>query len=62
MSSDMKDARWGLAYEWARSRGMGYEDFTYTGWQKLLDAAQRTVDLNPGIVEYWAARFRGEDA
>lgn len=58
MSSDMKDARWALADNWAEAWGLEFEDFTYAGWQKILDEAQRKLDKNPGDVEYWATRFR----
>lgn len=57
MSSAMKDARWALAYNWAEIRGLEYEDFSFQGWQKILDEAQRTLDENPGVVSYWAEKF-----
>lgn len=67
MSSDMKDARWGLAYYIARCIGteifpveLEYEDFTYRGWQKVLDEAQRRLDKYPEEIDMWAKEFRSE--
>lgn len=61
MSSDMKDARWGLAHYMADSfMGLEYEDFTYPGWQKVLDEAQRRLDKYPDEIDKWAKEFRGE--
>jgi len=57
MSSEMKDARWALAREWAEIRGLEYGDFSYRGWQKILDHAQRILDETPGNVSYWAEKF-----
>lgn len=59
MSSDMKDARWGLANYYAEQAGMTFEDYTYAGWQKLLDRAQLTLDREPDDIDYWANEFRG---
>lgn len=56
----MKDARWGLAYNWASAWGLEYEDFTYSGWQKVLNEAQRKIDKYPEDIPFWAKRFRGE--
>lgn len=60
MSSDMKDARWGLAYHYAASQGLTFGDYTYAGWQKLLDQAQEELD-EWGDVEHWANEFRSGD-
>lgn len=57
MSSDMKDARWGLAYNYAKLAGKTYADYDYPGWQELLDLAQEDLD-DYGDVEYWADEFR----
>lgn len=61
MSSDMKDARWGLAFHYAEQAGMVFEDYTYPGWQKLLDQAQLTLDREPDDIAYWANEFRSGD-
>lgn len=47
MSSDMKDARWGLAYHYAKREGKTYEDYEYPQWQALLDTAQAELDQYP---------------
>ncbi len=60
MSSDMKDARWGLATSMAENLGLEYEDFNYSGWEKLLGQAQETLDKYPSGIDYWAKVFRGE--
>lgn len=61
MSSDMKDARWGWAYDYAASLGQDYEDFTYGEWQLILDEAQYVLNNAPrSVVDYWAKEFRGE--
>lgn len=57
MSSEMKDARWALANRFASDLDLEYDDFTYQGWQKILDAAQTTLDENPGLISYWAEKF-----
>lgn len=61
MSSDMKDARWGLAYFYAKLENKTYEDYTYPEWQHLLNVAQTELDEYPGDVEFWAAEFRQDD-
>lgn len=58
MSSDMKDARWGLAHYYAELAGMFFEDYTYAGWQRLLDIAQERLDQEPDDIAYWANEFR----
>lgn len=58
MSSDMKDARWGLANYYAEQAGMVFEDYTYAGWQRLLDIAQERLDQEPDDIAYWANEFR----
>lgn len=58
MSSDLKDARWGLANFYAAGQGLSFEDYTYAGWQKLLDRAQGTLDREPDDIAYWANEFR----
>lgn len=60
MSSDRKDARWGLANRYAAISGLTYDDFTYPQWQALLDAAQCVLDVDPHQVLGWAKEFRGE--
>lgn len=60
MSSPEKDARWGLATHWAEGLGLDFGDFTYHGWQKLLDEAQRKLDKNPSEIPFWAAKGSGE--
>lgn len=62
MSSDMKDARWGLAYHYAKLDGKTYEDYEYPDWQRLLNSAQWELDQYPGDIPFWAARFRQDDA
>lgn len=59
MSSDMKDARWGLADYYAELKGNTFEDYTYAGWQRLLDIAQERLDQEPDDIAYWANEFRG---
>lgn len=62
MSSDMKDARWGLAGNLAHTfLGLEYEDFSYSGWQKVLDEAQRLLEKYPEDIERWANEFRSGD-
>lgn len=61
MSSDMKDARWGLAYHHARKIGVEFQDFTYEGWEKLLAGAQMQLDLFPEDIPFWADEFRKDD-
>lgn len=60
MSSDMKDARWGLAYHYAKLEDKSYEDYIYPEWQALLDTAQAELDQYPGDIPFWAGEFRGE--
>lgn len=60
MSSDMKDARWGLARHYASIGGLTYDDFTYDQWQSLLNVAQCILDVNPYEIDGWAKEFRGE--
>lgn len=61
MSSDLKDARWGLANAIAGVIGAEFQDFTYEGWQKILDEAQRRLDSDPSRVGMWASVFRQDD-
>lgn len=61
MSSDMKDARWGLAFYYAEQEGMFFEDYTYAGWQRLLDIAQERLDREPDDIAYWANEFRSNN-
>lgn len=63
MSSSLKNARWALAYHLAGRYGLDYEDFKYSGWEKLLSLAQEFFDANPEDVGYWAKKFeeRGND-
>lgn len=60
MSSDLKDARWGLAKNYAYLAGKTFEDYDYQGWQELLDLAQEELD-DYGDVEYWAEQFRKQN-
>lgn len=60
MSSDMKDARWGLAKHYAGKIGTEIQDFTYDGWEKLLARAQAHLDIFPEDIPYWAEEFREE--
>lgn len=53
MSSDLKDARWGLAHHYARAES-GFFD-------RLLDLAGAWLDRNPEDVLYWAKKFRRGD-
>lgn len=61
MSSDMKDARWALAYYYAELEGKSFLDFSYEGWEDLLSRAQDFLDDEAeDVVAYWAEEFRGE--
>lgn len=58
MSSDMKDARWGLAYHYANMVDKTYEDYEYPQWQTLLDLAQKELDEFPEDISFWVEQFR----
>lgn len=61
MSSDRKDARWGLAMYYAKLEGKTYDDYDYPQWQALLDSAQDELDKYPEDVEFWVNEFRSQN-
>lgn len=58
MSSDLKDARWGLALSYAEREGKGFTDYTYYEFQRLLDQAQEVLNDHPEDIARWASVFR----
>lgn len=58
MSSDLKDARWGLAGFLAEKDGVDFYSIFYDDKSRYLRAAQVRLDAEPDDVEYWAERFR----
>lgn len=58
MSSDMKDARWGLAYFYAEQENKTFEVCSYPEWQVFLDRAQDELIKYPQDVEFWLEEFR----
>lgn len=59
MSSNLKDARWQLAIEWAAEDGKDFLDLDYY-WKNLyLDPARLRLDLaSEGFIALLAAKFR----
>jgi hypothetical protein len=60
MSSDMKDARWGLAMCMADQNDFDWYDLGYEDTEFFLNRAQAELDDYPEEIEYWAKEFRGE--
>jgi len=58
MSSDMKDARWGLALSFAEREGKEFTDYSYAEFERLLDRAQDVLNDHPEYVAHWAGVFR----
>lgn len=61
MSSDMKDARWGLAMTKAEHNNLDRYNLRYEERDYFLTAAQMELDAFPDEVEYWAGEFRSKD-
>lgn len=60
MSSDMKDARWGLAMARADQGDFGdWYDLSYEDKVFLLERAQAELDEHPEDIVFWAKEFRG---
>lgn len=51
MSSRRKDARWQCAYNMAATLNLDFEDFTGTGWAKLLVMAENFMIQAPDMEE-----------
>ncbi len=61
MSSDLKDARWGLAMWYAASDGMDWYAMDYTVKEGYLRVAQERLEEEPDDIPYWADVFRNEE-
>lgn len=61
MSSDMKDARWGLAMARADQNDFGdWYDLRYEVKLFFLERAQAELEENLEDILFWAKEFRGE--
>lgn len=54
----MKDARWGLAYHYAKLDDKTYEDYEYPQWELLLSLAQNELNEFPEDIPFWVEQFR----
>lgn len=61
MSSDLKDARWGLAMARADQNDFDWYAMSYADKEFFLARARVELDANPEDIAYWAAEFRRED-
>lgn len=55
--SKEKDARWGVVYSYIDPMNLDFEDFTFSGWQKLLDRADNYLELYPESVDRYKSYF-----
>lgn len=58
VSSDMKDARWGLAMHFAGLLDKDWYAMDYAEKEKLLFAAQVELDKYPEDILFWSTAFR----
>lgn len=58
MSSDLKDARWGLAMHFAGRMDKDWYAMDYAEKQELLSAAQMELDKYPENILFWSNAFR----
>ena len=58
--SKRKDARWQYAYSLAEAEGLGFKDYTFYEWQKLLDEGELYLVENPHQVEHLAEKWNSE--
>lgn len=62
MSSDLKDARWQLAEEYATEDGKDFYAMEFDWQNRYLTAARTRLGLAPNeVIEALAAKFRKED-
>lgn len=61
MSSDLKDARWGLAMTRAEQNNLDWYALRYEEKDYFLSAAQQELDAFPDEIPYWAGEFRSND-
>lgn len=61
MSSDLKDARWGMAMWLAYTDELDWYDLTYEHKEMYLSAAQVELTENPEDIPGWANEFRSRD-
>lgn len=61
MSSDMKDARWGLAMHYAKLQDEDWYEIDHVFKSNLLSEAQRELEMYPRDIPYWANEFRAND-
>lgn len=63
MSSNLKDARWQLAIDWAAEDGKDFLDLDYTHKQHYLDPARLRLGLaSTETIDALTERFRKEDS
>lgn len=53
-----KDARWQCAYNMAETLNLEYDDFSYTGWNKLLKAADEYLNEAPEMEDVLYEQWR----
>lgn len=58
--SKRKDARWQCAYNMAATLNLEYDDFSFTGWNKLLKAADdymtQAPEMEDELYRQWMER------
>lgn len=58
MSSDMKDARWGLAMAMSQDDDVDWYAMDYVVKEFYLRVAQEQLDIEPETIQRWANEFR----
>ncbi|QZD97608.1 hypothetical protein SEA_PLATTE_12 [Microbacterium phage Platte] len=62
MSSNLKDARWQLAIDWAAEDGKDFLELDYHWQDRYLEPARRRLSLaSTETIDALAARFRTEN-